>query len=877
MALKLRKDIKKSSYYVWFLGAKESKGLRGSEYIIPVVKHLEEREKDVEPFKVTLQVSHKGLKIIQNVVSQGPKNSKPKNETIKHFIPHNTITYVYQHEDIIACILLLFNPVTKCPLHVHAYRCDSLETASHLKQQLQILIERPENQKKMAEIENRLKPVEKSKKLESSIGSDTGTSRGESESSEERYAMENTRISTLYDSVAAELREKLGKKNSPILLPPRDYDTVHRQKGNLTGIELRRCLNANIVGNNAKNKRLESSGGSSGIGSDHPPSPESPETPDSRFHTLETQSTSEDEDWNGEPADASIYLMQENHVTLPRPFRNADRENSRQEREKSPESAQRFSRYSHDDLKYTKSLDEDYRKSNNVSKYSEKSTSKFSDNKYTQKQKSSTRDRDIKDDYRDSERDIAKENFRKSLERELSNRNGNKYLSNSEKYYAEEHKKDRYYYNEREKDGRYGGERRKNDKDKSLQYFEDDGFDENYRSRNNSTDFDKDRPPRAFSYEEEVFFENPRQYPVPKARQKVFDEAGRNYELDKESRDSRTRTNQNDARFYESKSLQRNREFERNYDADPKEDYRYESNKEYYDNTTSSINRRHPQFRQRSPTAVDESKIPLQAPKDRFIDAKEKFLLMEKERQDEERRRPEPPISPTILKDRIRFLKRHQSMAYPSKEHIRDNYDDRYSNDRRDFPEEARPKPAPRHMPEEVRYRNHRERDLSGDRYRNTDKFDPKRRSMFSLIEEEHKKNSNEIAKELKRRSYMDVGHQPFDDEDTFHRDDERGDVRSSRQYQDLPEADRYNSSMVDNFSKSSHNLDKMVDTKYDPKFVKNPQKNIKSVPGYRHSYVEPKIRMEPKKKNMGEVLHRTNSSVGYMQPRVGIASVHPY
>lgn len=197
MALKLRKEIKKSSYYVWFLGAKESKGLRGIEYVIPVIKHLEEREKDVEPFKVTLQVSHKGLKIIQNVVSQGAsKNSKPKNETIKHFIPHNTITCVYQHEDIIVCILLLFNPITKCPLHVHAYRCDSLETASLLKQQLQLLIDRPENQKKFAEIESRLKINKETvnnnnnnnngKKFDSSLSSDTGTSTRESESSEER-------------------------------------------------------------------------------------------------------------------------------------------------------------------------------------------------------------------------------------------------------------------------------------------------------------------------------------------------------------------------------------------------------------------------------------------------------------------------------------------------------------------------------------------------------------------------------------------------------------------------------------------------------------------------------------------------------------------
>ena len=60
-------DIKKSSYYVWFLGAKESKGLRGEEFINPVVRHLVGKEKEQPPIKVTLQLSNKGLKIIQNV------------------------------------------------------------------------------------------------------------------------------------------------------------------------------------------------------------------------------------------------------------------------------------------------------------------------------------------------------------------------------------------------------------------------------------------------------------------------------------------------------------------------------------------------------------------------------------------------------------------------------------------------------------------------------------------------------------------------------------------------------------------------------------------------------------------------------------------
>lgn len=65
------------------------------------------------------------------------------------------------------------------------------------------------------------------------------------------------------------------------------------------------------------------------------------------------------------------------------------------------------------------------------------------------------------------------------------------------------------------------------------------------------------------------------------------------------------------------------------------------------------------------------------APRDRFKDAKEKFLLMEKERIENRRREPEPPISPTIHRDKIHFVKRHQSMAYPSKEHLRHKYDDR--------------------------------------------------------------------------------------------------------------------------------------------------------------------------------------------------------
>lgn len=52
-----------------------------------------------------------------------------------------------------------------------------------------------------------------------------------------------------YDSLAAELKAKLADpKLAPILLPPKDYDTLSRRQGKLTGIEQRRSTNPQLVG-----------------------------------------------------------------------------------------------------------------------------------------------------------------------------------------------------------------------------------------------------------------------------------------------------------------------------------------------------------------------------------------------------------------------------------------------------------------------------------------------------------------------------------------------------------------------------------------------------------------------------------------------------
>ncbi|UXI15066.1 hypothetical protein NH340_JMT01009 [Sarcoptes scabiei] len=295
MNFKKSKDIKRASYYVWFLGAKESKGLRGDHYVQPVLNYLLENECDLEPSKVTLQISSKGLKIIQ-ILTVPKKSSKlnadqqlqlfnraignkldcptqsvMKTEQVKHHIPHDSISWIYQDADIICAILLLYNPITRCPVHIHAYRCDSIQTANNLRQQLQILIDRPENQKKFREIESRLaaKALNSDGRSTRTDGSDEINSE-ESNSSDQGYAIrssnrgdnlegfelknhdqfllkyplnskyssryideiENQRAipSNLFDSLAAELRAKLGNpKMGPLLLPPRDYDSQKRK------------------------------------------------------------------------------------------------------------------------------------------------------------------------------------------------------------------------------------------------------------------------------------------------------------------------------------------------------------------------------------------------------------------------------------------------------------------------------------------------------------------------------------------------------------------------------------------------------------------------------------------------------------------------
>lgn len=289
-----RKDGKKFSYYVLFLGAKEARGLRGEEYVLPAMRKLIEQERRIEPSKVTVQVSEKGLKIIQNVSKRSKHEhltSKQKTEQVKHLIPHELITAVVQEEDIVCCLLLICNPVTRCPAHVHAYRCDSVETASAFRESLQTFAAKTRPGKKVLEVDSCLSSVQQIGSREVQLRRSGGSSsddrsstrtqgsdgtgefltvrppakmsfRSPAKTSPPRDTLKSpvSEKEQLFESLAHELKIKLNPSSGPLLLPPRDYDTISRGRGKLNGIEERKSTNQQIVGVLAGLKTRENRG-----------------------------------------------------------------------------------------------------------------------------------------------------------------------------------------------------------------------------------------------------------------------------------------------------------------------------------------------------------------------------------------------------------------------------------------------------------------------------------------------------------------------------------------------------------------------------------------------------------------------------------------
>ncbi|XP_064653269.1 uncharacterized protein LOC135503589 [Lineus longissimus] len=262
-----KSEIKKAQYYVCYLGWLESGGIRGHEFTDPVIYELLQRVRqqyNMAITKLTVQIGKKEIKLTQEM-----EKGRTKVEKVKYpAIPAKDLTFACQgpapDDDIVAAIYLGYNPQTRRAVHVHVYRCDSPETAARMVGHLSQLIDLPDHKNRLVKVEKELEQkgfvsghsqgrpppqiLHRDSSDSTNSGSDrvdgnsvipilngrhkagsTGSSGGSGAGSEGKEAP----TLPAYDSVAAELRDKLQRRNKqiPILLPPRDYDTISRSHG----------------------------------------------------------------------------------------------------------------------------------------------------------------------------------------------------------------------------------------------------------------------------------------------------------------------------------------------------------------------------------------------------------------------------------------------------------------------------------------------------------------------------------------------------------------------------------------------------------------------------------------------------------------------
>ena len=198
------------------------------------------------------------------------------------------------------------------------------------------------------------------------------------------------------------------------------------------------------------------------------------------------------------------------------------------------------------------------------------------------------------------------------------------------------------------------------------------------------------------------------------------------------------------------------------------------------------------------------------------------------------------------------------------------------------------PQPAPRHRIQEddvITSPEPQRRNMEG-RLPRANPFqmpgsaaDKKRRSMFEVLEEERRRNSNELAKEFKRRSYQDGGGSEMSagDRGVGH----NGMIPNGRHggYQELSEHERFPGLDRETARLQHHNMGPHNGGHINMKKSSGPPPPdvvTAAASRYRHSYAEPHhmITHAPPSHHH-EMLHRTNSSVS--SGRVGIAAVHHY
>lgn len=258
---------KEGRFYVEYLGWKETRGLYGNDYLDPIMWKLLSRSETFRSLhRMTIKVNKDELQILQHVTAP---NGKP--QKIKYPAQQMCdVSYVAQspapHTDVVGCIFLGYNAKTRCAAHVHAYRFDSADTAAMFVKLVRSIIEQADLRERIIAMEQDLFRlghigVRTSLQEPDGMGSDGGSygshsshSPNSSDSGAPRTyprpedafkarkdivivkrtpSQKSAESSKLFNSMQDELSQKL-EKDVPILLPPKDYDTIVRRYGHLS-------------------------------------------------------------------------------------------------------------------------------------------------------------------------------------------------------------------------------------------------------------------------------------------------------------------------------------------------------------------------------------------------------------------------------------------------------------------------------------------------------------------------------------------------------------------------------------------------------------------------------------------------------------------
>lgn len=230
-------DTMMATYEAQYLGWKPCETMTFNSSVKSLVEEiLRERQVDGAGTNIMhITLTLKELKIVQ-YLSRLATRSGPKMEKYRFPpIPSNDITFAQQCSppEVVATIILGYSATSKQYLHVHVFRFNKKEMAANFQSNAMDIVNQLVNKKRLAKIRDDL--------IEGGHLT-PDVARSQSESSHMRSKSTDGQEVAL-NSLAKELRMKLRPNPSradpsqangaPLLLPPRDYDTISRSHGDV--------------------------------------------------------------------------------------------------------------------------------------------------------------------------------------------------------------------------------------------------------------------------------------------------------------------------------------------------------------------------------------------------------------------------------------------------------------------------------------------------------------------------------------------------------------------------------------------------------------------------------------------------------------------